>query len=359
MIVRPKSWIVDVDRTAIKPRDPDQLHYTRLDKSERIIPFPQSFFDSFKQQLTQEDFICYPNSYELRERLAKHNNLRSSQIFLSAGSDQIIKAVYETFVDKSDRIVTTLPSFPMYKVYGELCNATMEWQPYHSNHTELYLPVFDLCDRIATHKPKLVVLANPNNPIGDVISNDQLRTIAQEAARVGAVLLIDEAYYEFAEQSAIELLSEFDNVCIARTFSKALGGAGLRIGYLMGQESLIELVSKFRMMYDTNGVAIKFATHILDNMPLVDSYVAETIEQRERVAVLLKQASYDVISSYTNWIHFNDTQDNKQAAEILQRNKVLYKSGTKIPFDNRSNWIRLTVGPGITTTTYIKELLSR
>ena len=359
MIVRPKSWIVDVDRTAIKPRDPDQLHYTRLDKSERIIPFPQSFFDSFKQQLTQEDFICYPNSCELKERLAKHNGIKPEQIFLSAGSDQIIKAVYETFVDRSDCVVTTSPSFPMYNVYGELYDATMLHQPYHSNDTELYLPIHDLCYRIVTHKPKLVVLANPNNPIGDVLSNDELRIIATLSASVGAVLLIDEAYYEFANQTAVELLSEYDNVCIARTFSKALGGAGLRLGYLMGQESLIELVNKFRMMYDVNGVAIKFATHTLDNMPLINSYVAETIEQRERAAELLKQAGYDVISSHTNWIHFNDKQDNKKAIEILQRNQVLYKSGTKIPFDTRSNWIRLTVGPGITALTFFKELLTK
>lgn len=355
-MIRPKSWIADIDRTAIKPRDPSQMHYTRLDKSERIIPFPQDFFDSFKQQITQEDFICYPNSWELKERLAEYNGVTSNQIFLSAGSDQVIKAVYETFVDKSDSVVTTSPSFPMYKVYGELYDARMEWQQYTK---DLRLSVESLCLRITTSKPKLVILANPNNPIGDCIPYPELKVVASTAASVGAVLLIDEAYYEFAGQTALPLLSEYDNVCIARTFSKALGGAGLRIGYLIGQESLIDLVGKFRMMYDVNGVALKFALHIMNNMQLVDSYAQSTIEERELSAKLLADHGYDVIRSHTNWIHFNDLQDNQHAIEVLQRNEILYKSGTTIPFDTRLNWIRLTIGPGVVDSVFFNQLLDK
>ena len=136
-----------------------------------------------------------------------------------------------------------------------------------------------------------------------------------------------------------------------------MGGAGIRIGYVIGSEELIERLGKWRLMYEVNQVGIKYAVYILDHMDEVKEYAENTKNERELLLKLISEAGYDFVSSHGNWIHFHCKENNRKAIETLKNSKVLFKSNTHVPFDNRSDWIRLTVGPGLSEAPYMKKII--
>ena len=210
-------------------------------------------------------------------------------------------------------------------------------------------------------KTSLVILANPNTPIGDWVSNQKLIDIFIKTQKMGIPVLIDEAYQEFVERdedSCLTMGFEFTNVICSRTFSKAKGAAGIRVGYVVSNSNLINIISKFRLMHEITGPAAKLACHILDNYDIVRSYVRQTNYEKWCLENDFTKAGYDVIGGYCNWIHINSKDDNKKLCSILDEySDVTYKAGAKIPFDERQNWLRMTVGPTLMEADFIKKLL--
>ena len=214
-----------------------------LNQSERIKEL--AFFDwnRFKQSLTQEDFFLYPNTIQFRKKLAKYYNTDNDNIFLCAGSDVGIKSVFETFTD-GGRVVTTDPSFPMYKVYSELYKCEYIGVPHEEDYTISVGRILSEVD----DNTDLIILANPNSPMGEYKSFDEILPILE----TGVPTLIDEAYIEFTEKnkSFIEHIDKYPNLIITRTFSKAFGAAGCRVGAVVSNKDNIELIGKFRQMYE-------------------------------------------------------------------------------------------------------------
>ena len=113
-------------------------------------------------------------------------------------------------------------------------------------------------------------------------------------------------------------------------------------------------------MHEVTGIAAKFGCYLLDNSDQIQNYVSSVIKEKEILGNLLINSGFDVVSSYTNWIHFNDRLDNQKVDRILgKRNDVAYRGKTTIPFDSRKNWIRLTVGPDLHTQDFMVELLKK
>ena len=178
---------------------------------------------------------------------------------------------------------------------------------------------------------------------------------------MGIPVLMDEAYQEFVEkddESCLTMGFKFSNVICCRTFSKAKGAAGIRVGYVVTNKPLIDVISKFRIMHEITGPAAKFACHILDNYKIVKDYIRDTNFEKWRLIEEFKKVGYDVIVGDCNWIHINSEDDNKKLCEILDEYPdVAYKAGVKIPFDDRINWLRMTVGPNLMETNFIKRVL--
>ena len=145
-------------------------------------------------------------------------------------------------------------------------------------------------------------------------------------------------------------------MAISRTFSKALGGAGIRIGYVLGNKVLIRLLAKSRMMYEVNQVGVKFAEHILQNYDEVSNYVEQTKKEKTILENKFVNMGFAVISSNCNWIHLHGGNSHSKIIEILENSRVLFKNAN-IPHDER-DWIRVSVGPGLTKSTFIDEILS-
>jgi len=315
-----------------------------LNQSERTIPIPG--FQKFLQSINQEDFFFYPNTESLKELICEYHCLQYNQLFLCAGSDVGIKAVFETFTN-GGRVITSDPSFPMYKVYSELYQCEYFGIPHEKNYT---ISMEKILSNI-THDTDLIILANPNSPMGEHKSFDEIRILLEQ----GVPTLIDEAYIEFVDEPGLlEYITEYPNLIITRTFSKAYGAAGCRVGMVFSNKDNIEMISKFRHMYEISNVSMKFCKHLINEVDLVDTYVEEIANEKEKLISMMKD--FDVIDSNCNWIHFNNEIDNADTIRIFDKHKVLVKF-CSIPHDDRKNWCRLTIQPNITKQTFIKELL--
>ena len=241
----------------------------------------------------------------------------------------------------------------MYFVYADCYNVGFKRVHYDSN---INLESSSLLEEI-DENTRLVILANPNSPFGDYKDKGEIYKICEYTMKMGVTLLIDEAYVEFSPGTCIDLCKEFNNVVFSRTFSKALGGAGIRVGYLAGNSELINNVWNVQQAYPISGPSLKFANYILDNFSHVEKYISETVVEREFVVKSLS-GKYDVINSHTNFIHIHQkTGDNSETVNTLKRNGVGFKSGVTVPGDNRKNWIRISIGPGMSSLSFFKELV--
>lgn len=350
---RSKPWLDSVIRVP-NARMERHSNKARLDKSERLTRFNDEFFGRFISSITQEDILCYPETSGLVDRLCAHHGLLERNFFLVPGADAAIKAFFESYVSPGGEVIVTTPCFPMYGVYCNLFNAKAALIPYRTRDRL----DFDLLLDSIKKETALLALANPNSPIGDFIEIDLLESAVRKCNDYGVPVLIDEAYCEYAPASAIGLIDRYENVAIARTFSKAFGGAGARVGYLAGGERIIKDLSKWRLLYEVNQVGVKFASYMLDNMEEVLDYAEKTKKERELTASLLERAGYDVISSKTNWLHMHGGEENHKVLAVLKKHDVLFKTDSRIPFDHR-DWIRLTVGPEVSKAPFMAEILNR
>ena len=319
-----------------------------LNQSERSQPIPHSYYTKFLRSLTHEDFAYYPNTKNFKEKICEFYNVKPENLFLSDGSDIGIKSIFETFTTCGN-IVTSEPSFPMYQVYSSLYNCQYKGIHYDVDTLELSIDKMLECVDDDTN---LIVLANPNSPIGDYKTIDEIKPLLD----TGIPTLIDEAYIEFSEnESFIKYIDDYPNLIVTRTFSKGFGAAGCRVGMTFSNPHYIENISKFRQMYEISGVSMKYCEFLLNNHHLVDTYIKEVVEEKKKVVSMLK--NYEVIDSQCNWIHFNNQDDNKKTKEILEKHKVLVKYCKVHPYGFRNNWCRMTIQPGLSEQEFFKEIL--
>ena len=352
-----KSYLDGVHRKVLHI---DKSKYKwRLDQSERVSSYTDEFFNNFIKTLKDTDFICYPYVKELKKKIAKHDNIDGiHNIFLTPGSDQAIRTMFDLCVEPGSEVLSTNPCFPMYDVYSSLYQAKLTSVEYNEN---LEWSMSDMIKSI-TDKTSLVIVANPNNPIGDYKSRDELNELFIYTESKGIPVLVDEAYIQFLpnhydKEASIREGFKFQNVVTCRTFSKALGGAGARIGYMITNRPFMEKIEKWRMMHEITGCSVKFGSYILDNYSEVQDYINRTNFEKYMLIDKLSE-KYDVIGGHCNWIHVNDKDDNNFICSVLDRYPdVTYKAGVSIPHDERTNWLRLTIGPDLQNQKFMKEII--
>ena len=162
-----------------------------LNQSERSQPIPQSYYTKFIRSLTHEDFAYYPNTKNFKEKICNFYNVKPENLFLSDGSDVGIKSIFETFTTCGN-IVTSEPSFPMYQVYSALYSCRYKGIHYDLNTRQLSI---DKMLEFVDEDTELIILANPNSPIGDYKTIDEIKPLLD----TGIPVLIDEAYIEFSK----------------------------------------------------------------------------------------------------------------------------------------------------------------
>ena len=281
-----------------------------------------------------------------KKKICEFYNVKTENLFLSDGSDIGIKSIFETFTTCGN-IVTSEPSFPMYQVYSSLYNC--QYKGIHYDVDTLEFSIEDML-KFVDDDTELIILANPNSPIGDYKTFEDVKPLLD----TGIPVLIDEAYIEFSDKdSFIKYIDDYPNLIVTRTFSKGFGATGCRVGMTFSNPHYIENISKFRQMYEISGVSMKYCEFLLDNYHIVNNYINEVIEEKTKVISMLK--NYEVVDSNCNWIHFNNQDDNKKTKEILEKHKVLVKYCKLHPYGFRDNWCRMTIQPKISEQEFLRS----
>ena len=182
--------------------------------------------------------------------MAKHLGVAPEQVVLTNGVDEAIHVLFETFLDSGDELLLPVPTYTMYEVYASATDARVVTVPAGA---DLQFP-FDRLVNAITPRTKVIAIANPNSPSGSIATREQIIELAQRAPQ--AVVLVDEAYFHFHGETVIDLINVLPNVVIARTFSKAYGLAGLRLGVLAGPVELMRWIRRVLSPYSVNSLAL-------------------------------------------------------------------------------------------------------
>jgi histidinol-phosphate aminotransferase len=312
----------------------------RLDRNERTTPLDTGIVKAVLNSLSSEEMVAYPELEPLYEKIARSTGLTRENILIFSGSDTGVKSLFEVYVEPGDEVVMLKPSYGMYFVYSDMFGAKKIAIEYDC---DFRLPVQRVIDRI-NPKTKLVLLANPNHT-GTVLQEEDICRIIEAAARHDALVLLDEAYHQFYPGTMVPYVNQFDNLIVLRTFSKAQGIAGLRIGYAVSQPGNIQNLHKVKLTHEITSVSARFAEYLLDHPEVAQGYVRDVEEGKAYIKEEMTALGLEMIPSVTNFV-FIRLPEKVNGTDVVVR---LAKKGISIkgPFKGvpLEGLIRITVGP--------------
>ncbi|MDO8652914.1 MAG: histidinol-phosphate transaminase [Undibacterium sp.] len=272
----------------------------------------------------------YPEAGELYRKLAQWVGVGADSLLLTPGSDGAIRLVFEAFVEHGDSVIHTTPTFAMYPVYSQMFGAQAIQIHYIPTETGPWLDVNEVISAVVKYEPKLVCLPNPDSPSGTTLSGGVLREILTACESVGAVLLLDEAYHPFHEWSAVAWTETSRNLIVARTFAKAWGVAGLRIGYAVGHPETIALLHKMRPMYEVSSIAVEFMAKMLDHTDEMMQAVARINAGKQYFHEEMEALGFKVLPTAGNFLHVAFKERGSAVHSELD-GKVLYRAAFEHP----------------------------
>jgi histidinol-phosphate aminotransferase len=278
----------------------------------------------------------YPERQPVEAVVAAHLGLAPSQVALTNGVDEAIHVLFETFLEEGDELLLPVPTYTMYEIYGSATDARIITV---QAADDLQLPFERLLAAI-TPRTKIIAIANPNSPSGSAATRAQLLELAARAP--SAVLLVDEAYFHFHGETVIDLIGKIPNLIVARTFSKAYGLAGLRLGLLAGSVELMRWVRRVLSPYSVNSLALACLPPALEDAAYLDWYVGEVLAARAEFEAALDRAGIRRWPSHTNFVLVEIGAQHKEFTRLMSAAGVLVRDRSSDPgCDGR---VRITIG---------------
>ena len=271
----------------------------KVNANESTLNLPPLVAERVQSRLACVAFNRYPNEeyYSLVEQIARNFSVAQEQILLGNGSSEIIEKIFYAFGGAGKKILYPVPSFSMYKIYAKAAEAEGVEFVLDKNFD---LDVDKFIEKISEVKPSLAVICNPNNPTGNVLQVEQIEKIVKS---VDCALLLDEAYVEFFGKSAVNLVKKYPNLIVARTFSKAYGLAGARVGYMIANAEITKIISKTFMPYHMNSLSLVTADIVFQMRDEFIPRLQMIIAERKRLFEWLKKIpALEVFPSQTNFI---------------------------------------------------------
>jgi histidinol-phosphate aminotransferase len=291
--------------------------------------------------LSAADVSLYPQR-EAGERLvANFLGIEPEQVLLTNGMDEALSLVFTSYLGPKDELLFADPTFVMYPTLGEALGAQVVRL---QSGEDLALPTADFLARISP-RTRVIAIANPNNPTGLAASRVELLKIAESAP--DAAVVIDEAYFEFCGaaltcRTMIPDLARHPNLFVARTFSKAYGLAGLRLGVLTGAAEQIDYLRRLSLPFNVNSVVLACLEEALADRSFVSEHVAQVKRGRERLAQLFDELGLRFWPSQTNFVLVRVGAKTKAFVESMQRRGILVRDSSANP--GCDGCVRITVG---------------
>ena len=294
--------------------------------------------DLFKDLIKDigDDFYLnlYPddNYTQLKEAIVNYIGCKIENISVGNGSSELLDLCVKTFVDTNELILSLDPTFSMYSIYAKIVNSRYIGAGEGNDFT---INVDDVIKSIEENDPKLTIICNPNNPTGTTIKRDDVLRIVKSTDNV---VIVDEAYMEFSNESVVDEIENYDNLIVVKTMSKAFSMAGIRTGYLIANEELVKTIEKVRPPYNLNSISALLATKALKQKDKMLSYVENLKVEREKIYEKLLDMGVKAYKSGANFVFFSSEVDNL-AEKLIDNDVLIRKFGGKL-----DNYYRVTVG---------------
>lgn len=323
---------------------PQEVGWVKLNTNENPYPPSPRVREAILAELGADGAALrlYPEpvSRKLRAKVAELHDLTPDQVFFGNGSDEVLKYLIWAYTDCERKAAMLDPSYSLYPVLTAIKGSEILQIPLDNS---MVLPI----DAIAASGANLILITHPNAPTGVAFSLDALREVA---GKTNALIVIDEAYSAFAENTALPLLREFDHICITRTFSKSHSLAGLRIGYLMGSAETVAILDRVRDAYNLDRLAQVAALAALEDAAYYAKTIACICETRDAFSRELDALGWTVFPSQANFLFVEPRTrsgvcglETAQALyDFLLSQKILVRYFPKHPFT--CSFLRVSIG---------------
>lgn len=301
--------------------------------------------DFFYFENTQPNLYPDSDAKKLRQLMSFYYGCKPENIMVGNGSSDLINLLINGFCEVEDKVLSFEPSFSMYQTYCDLCGAEYIKVQSEDDFTQ---SIDKLILEAKKQKPKVVILCNPNNPTGYITKTQEVKKLLDSIK--DSLIIVDEAYMDFGDQSVINLINEYDNLVVMRTLSKAFGLAGLRVGAMIAHEETIQYIWKVKIPYNLNELSQLAAEKALENIESVKAYTSEIIKSREQLSAILLKLNFKVYPSHTNFLFVEAPVD--RLYEKLKQKKVLIR---EFNYKNQS-YNRITVGTDYENKILVEEI---
>lgn len=300
---------------------PPQGRYGKLryDMNENPEGLPRNFVDSVLKEITPEFLAIYPEPDKFLRKYADFVGVKFDNLMCTNGSDMAIRYLLETFGEVGKEVVTVAPSFEMYWVN---CNILGYKHVPIAYEPDLTLKIEKVVASI-NENTRIVVLLNPNNPVGNVYSVEEFEAVWKRAEEVGALVIVDEAYHYFYSKTFLKEALAAPNVVVLRTFSKLMSLAAVRLGVIIGNPELVDHVRNARLTFDANSIALLFAERLMDRPDVIEGLIKAQQEGKDWLLAELAKQGYWSRDCKGNFIFIKPRHDAHEVSERLEKMNVL------------------------------------
>ncbi|KMT22592.1 histidinol-phosphate transaminase [Clostridium cylindrosporum] len=311
----------------------------KLDANENSENLFRSCFNDFVKKVSEGTINRYPDpsSTLLREKVANYvgEGVDRDNIICGNGSDELISCIISTFVGESDTVVTHSPTFSMYKISNQILGGKFIEVP---SNEKFEVNIDEIINVSNENNAKLIILCNPNNPTGTIIKREDIEKVINST---NAVVIVDEAYYEFLGESLVDIAKENKRVIVLRTLSKGFALAGARCGYLVASLDTVNSILKVKPPYNLNTLTQYAGECILDNYEKVSKSIERIKSQRD--AMLPKLREVKGLTVYDTGANFILVKTDK-CSEVIKKfeeEKILVRGFSEGALEN---CIRFSIG---------------
>ena len=313
----------------------------RLCSNENPWPLPEKVVEAVR--LASSETCRYPDpaAYRLKRAIAMRWGRSPAEVIVGGGTEGILYSLFQSIIDEGDEVAYATPTYPLYRLAAAAAGARRVEVPTDGTEGETGLErLIEACGP----RTKALVICNPNNPTGSIMTRTDLTTLANSLNGRETLLILDEAYADYVEDpkyaSGIDLFDQLGNIVMLRTFSKIYGLAALRVGYAIAPKPVVETYLKVRKVFEVNSIAQNAALAALSETNFIQEVRERTLAERERLNFALRDMGIRVHPTQTNFVVLH-IQEARTVYENLLSEGIIVRLGDDLGYPGH---LRVTVG---------------
>ena len=302
-------------------------------------------------RITAQEMALYPEYQKTTKRLARFFHVRPEEMHLTNGIDDALHLIADTFIEDGDSVLVVEPTFDMYRFFAELAGARVVALRYDE---QMRFPVDAVIRALRQGNekaPRVLYIANPNNPTGTLVQREELRGILRAASRT--LVLVDEAYFDFSGLTILPWIRSYSNLLVARTFSKAAGLAALRMGVLFGNRAIVSVMSRASTPYPVNTAALVAAEAAIGDPRFLRNFTREVLLSRAILEEGLVRLGARIYPSSANFVLADFGPRAHGLVRALERKGILVRERRDFP---KEGFVRISTGTRAETREVLRAM---